>query len=87
MLILLKLHFFSMSKNKWIGINTWANLDNLEGCALCQMICLSFIHQDKETEQLRQECIHCLCHTPVNKANFHCVALLGDLDLKNYFRK
>lgn len=85
MLILLKLHFFSMSKNKWIVIDTQAYLDNFEGYALCQMTYLSFIHQDKETEQLRQEC---MCYTPVNKPHFHCVAFyLGDLDLKHYFRR
>lgn len=75
MLILLKLHFFSMSKNKWRVIDTQTYLDNFEGYTFCQMIYLSFTHQDKETEQLRQEWIHFLCHLPVNKPHFHCVAL------------
>lgn len=84
MLILLKLHFFSMSKNQWRVIDTQAYLDNFEGYTLCQMIYRSFTHQDKETEQLRhpvaasmdpEEWIHFLCHIPVNKPHFHCVAL------------
>lgn len=64
MLILLKLHFFSVSKNKWICIDTWAYLDNLEECALCQLICQSFTHQDKLSNCCKNTCIVSVIHLP-----------------------